>query len=147
MYYLHLGEILYKKSLVDILTENNLSNLISNSYIGEDPIHLNDIEPILNDSKYWKKGDLFLSMRNISLVALYRPSTNKILWHSFGPWRHQHDVDIIGNSKIAVFNNNTNLELKLVNENSNIISYDFETKKIDKPFEKLFKMFSPKHSV
>ena len=134
------GEILYKKSLLDILTENNLLNLIGNSYMGKDPLHLNDIEPILNDSKYWKKGDLFLSMRNISLVVLYRPSTNKILWHSFGPWRHQHDVDIIGNSKIAVFNNNTNLDLKLVNENSNIISYDFETKHIDKPFEKLFKI-------
>ncbi len=133
------GNIIFKKSLVDILIENDLFDLIGNSYYGDDPIHLNDIQPALKDTKFWKKGDLFLSMRNISLVALYRPSTDKILWHQFGPWRHQHDVDIYDDTKIAIFNNNTKLNLKLVDQNSNIITYDFETNKIEKPFERLFK--------
>ena len=77
-------------------------------------------------------------MRNISLVALYRPSTNQILWHKFGPRRHQHDIDIYDDTKIGIFNNNTKLDLKLVDINSNIITYDFETDRIEKPFEKLF---------
>jgi hypothetical protein len=132
------GEILFIKSLVDILKENKLFDLIGNSYYGNDPIHLNDIQPVLKDNKFWKKGDIFMSMRNISLVIHYRPSTNKVLWYQFGPWRHQHDIDIINDTTIAVFNNNTKLNLKLVNNNSNIISYDFEKNKIAKPFEKLF---------
>ncbi len=132
------GNILFKKSLVDILIENNFFDLIGNSYYGDDPIHLNDIQPVLKNTKFWNIGDLFLSMRNISLVVLYRPSTNQILWHKFGPWRHQHDVDIYDETKIAIFNNNTKLDLKLVDNNSNIITYDFETDRIEKPFEKLF---------
>ena len=40
-------------------------------------------------------------------------------------------------NKIAIFNNNTKLDLKLVDNNSNIITYDFEQIK-RKTLEKLF---------
>jgi len=133
------GDTLYQKSLVEIMLENNLFDLIGNSYSGKNPLHLNDIQPVLKDGKFWKKGDIFLSMRNISLVMLYRPSTNKILWYKFGPWRHQHDVDIINSNTIAIFNNNTHLELKSVNNNSNIIEYNFEKNETKIIFEELFK--------
>ena len=46
----------------------------------DDGLHLNDIQPALTDSPYWKKGDLFLSLRHKSLILLYRPSTGKIIW-------------------------------------------------------------------
>ncbi len=137
------GKTIYKKSLVEILIENNLFDLIGNSYMGRDPLHLNDVEPVLTDGPFWKKDDLFLSLRNISLIILYRPSTNKIIWHKFGPWRHQHDVDILSDSKIGIFNNNTQLDLKNVNQNSEIITYDFRNKKIDKIFDTAFK----KHKI
>ncbi len=137
------GNTIYTKSLVEILIENNLFDLIGNSYIGKDPLHLNDIEPVLNDGPNWKKDDLFLSLRNISLVILYRPSTNKIIWYKSGPWRHQHDVDILSDTKIGIFNNNTELNLKSVNKNSEIITYDFRDKSIEKIFESAFK----KHKI
>ncbi len=108
------GEILFDKSVSEILIENGYKNYVygvSNRVVdkptgGTDPIHLNDIQPILNDSKYWKKGDLFLSIRNKSLVFLYRPKSNKIIHLLSGPFLLQHDVDIISEKEISLFNNN-----------------------------------------
>ena len=69
-------------------------------------MHLNDIQPVLYDGNYMKKGDLLLSVRNISLIILYRPSNNKILKIIEGEFLNQHDVDIINDSTISIYNNN-----------------------------------------
>ena len=84
------------------------------------------------------KGDLFLSLRNLSMVLLYRPSTNKILWYQQGPWVYQHDVDIINKSNIAIFNNNMNLEKTGVNGFNNTIIYNFEKKKLLNTYRKAY---------
>jgi hypothetical protein len=71
----------------------------------KDPIHLNDIQPVLEDGTYWKKGDLFLSFRHLSMIMLYRPTTDEVIWFQQGPWLAQHDVDILDDHRIGVFNN------------------------------------------
>ncbi len=101
------GKLLSNRSVSAILLANNMPNYVFGALEYDDnPIHLNDVQPVLEDGPYWKKGDLFLSMRTPSMLALYRPSTNKILWHQVGPWIHQHDVDILDDHRIAVHNNN-----------------------------------------
>jgi hypothetical protein len=107
------GEMLYNKSVSGILVENGYKNFVYGSNDtgpesghGGDPIHLNDIQPVFADSKYWKKGDLFISIRHKSLVLLYRPETNKIIRLIYGPFLYQHDVDIVSDHEIAIFNNN-----------------------------------------
>ena len=100
------GKILFEKSVTEILIENNLFELISNVYYGDDPIHLNDIEPVNFSNDYWSKGDIFLSVRSLSLIILYRPSTNEVIWYKQGPWRFQHDIDIVDDNTIAIFDNN-----------------------------------------
>ena len=106
------GQLIMQKSLTEIFVENDLGYMLhAHSNIperfGNDPLHLNDIEPVLKDGKYWKKGDLFLSLRNRSLIVLYRPSTNTILHLMQGPFSNQHDVCIQNDSTISFFNNNT----------------------------------------
>ncbi|MEL1227301.1 MAG: arylsulfotransferase family protein, partial [Candidatus Neomarinimicrobiota bacterium] len=101
------SEILFEKSVSQIFIENNLEYLLfahGNDYEA-DPIHLNDIQPVDFDGEFWKKGDVFLSLRSQSMVLLYRPSTNEIIWKGTGPFFNQHDVDIIDNHRISVFNN------------------------------------------
>ena len=56
------------------------------------------------DGKFWKSGDVFLSLRNQSMILLYRPSTNKIIWKGTGPFFRQHDVDVLNDHKISIFN-------------------------------------------
>ena len=128
------GEIIYQKSVADIFIENNMEYLLfatGDQRFTYDPIHLNDIQPVNFNSDHWKKEDLFLSFRHQSMVLLYRPSTNKILWIGTGPFFHQHDVDILDHNRISVFNNNSKdfIDGDVVDGNNQVVIYDFSTKK------------------
>lgn len=106
------GETIYHKSISEILFDNDMGYLIhgmenGNLFGGNDPLHLNDIEPVLSDGQYWNKGDLFLSFRNRSMIIQYRPETNRVLRVIQGPFYNQHDVDIVSDSTISIFNNNS----------------------------------------
>ena len=125
------GDILFEKSISQIFIDNGLEYLLfalGNKRLNLDPIHLNDIHPVDFDGEFWKKGDVFLSMRNQSMVALYRPSTNKIIWKGNGPFFHQHDVDILNDHTISVFNNNSKdfSDGRVVDGNNEVIIYNFK---------------------
>lgn len=144
-------KVLYIKSVFEILMQNGFSrsdffinaNIINlPDYL--DYIHLNDVQPVLSDSKYWKKGDLFLSLRNQNLVLLYRPAANKIIWWKRGPWLKQHDVQVIDSTRIAVFGNNV-LDANFENPDDRWIDghnveyvYDFSTNEITTPYNEFF---------
>ena len=141
------GESLYIKSLVDIFFENNLSHLIfGQSLFIHDPFHLTDIQPVLKDGKYWKKGDLFLNVRNMSLVILYRPQTGKIINVLGGKFSHQQEIDIISDTEIGILNNNrltvkSGTGKKILNNQFNkYILYDFNNRKYKNFFEEKFKI-------
>lgn len=101
-----------------------------------DPVHMNDIQPVREDGPYWKKGDLFLSMRNLSLVALYRPSEGRLVWSRQGPWMAQHDVDVLDDHRIAVFSNNAyNAGYgDYVRGSNEVLVYDFATGEVTSPW-------------
>ena len=131
------GKILYKKSVIEILVENKIGDVINRlKKTVSDPIHLNCIEPALFDSEYWQKGDLFLSLKHLSAIILYRPSTNKVINYITGPFAQQHDVDIISEKEISFFNNNNFI---INNETSEVLIYNFETKKFKKKFNEQLK--------
>jgi hypothetical protein len=138
------GHILFEKSVIALLDENGLGYLIYGKGQGDDPIHLNDIQPVLQDGPYWKMGDIFLSLRNQSMVLLYRPSTNKIIWHQEGPWIHQHDIDILDDHRISIFNNNSRLagsasDEGIVDGSNTVYIFDFKSGSISSPFQNAFK--------
>lgn len=142
------GDVLFKKSLAEILIENDLGYMVY-PFIpyNDDPFHLNDIQPVLSDGPYWKQGDLFLSMRNQSTILLYRPETNKILWFKRGPWMAQHDVDVLNDTQISVFNNNAgggvvpddqpDIGRFVIGSNEAMI-YDFATDTVTSPYAEAF---------
>ena len=126
------GEIIFEKSVSQIFIDNGLEYLlfsIADSKFTSDPIHLNDIQPINVDGEFWKKGDVFLSLRHQSMVLLYRPSSNKIVWKATGPFFHQHDVDILDHHRISIFNNNSKdfVDGNVVDPHNEVIVYDFKT--------------------
>ena len=130
-----LGEIIYKKSVIEILIENKILDQNFNGDLNLDPVHLNDIEPALFDSNYWKKGDVFLSLRHKSSIIHFRPNTNKIINYIKGPFAQQHDIDIISKNEISIFNNNNFYDQGL----SEILTYNFEKKKFEKIFNNQLK--------
>ncbi len=125
------GNILFIKSIIEILVENEILDEII-FVQSEDPIHLNDIQPANKTTKYWKKGDLFISIPKQYAVMHYRPSNNEVINYIKGPFYSQHDVDIISDKEISIFNNNNSF----INENeySEVLIYNFETKKFKKKF-------------
>ncbi|MEZ5922152.1 MAG: arylsulfotransferase family protein [Parvularculaceae bacterium] len=136
------GRILLQKSVSDILIANGLKHIVySHQYYSDDPIHLNEVQPVLDDGPFWKRGDLFLSLRHASAVMLYRPSTNKVIWVKQGPWLKQHDVEILNDHEISVFDNNTaQISYKeLVLGTNNVVIYDFETGETRRPYNEGFK--------
>ncbi len=142
------GEILFQKSVTQILLENDMEHLVFSDYVFHgDPIHLNDIQPVEKSGPYWKMGDLFLSLRSQNMIILYRPSTNKVIRTITGPFSNQHDVDIINNKEISIFNNNiyffkgdridkARIHFIGMPENGNIeiLIYNFETGEFKKKF-------------
>ncbi len=136
------GKLLYSKSIAEIFIEHRLVHRIfSQADYNRDPIHLNDIQPVLKDSPFFKKGDLFLSLRNLSMIMLYRPSTNKIVRIIEGNFFNQHDIDILDDKRISIYNNNSfsnSNQNSNVENNNEIIIYNFETNTFEKKFEDTF---------
>jgi len=133
------GEVLFKKSIAEILVENGYRGLFAvASEENKDPIHINDIQPALTDSDYWQKGDLLLSLRHRSTVMLYRPSTNKILWLKTGPWMNQHDLNFVDDHTISLFGNNIMFD-KLFEGHNSVYFYDFKTNTVSEPYQEIMK--------
>lgn len=125
------GEILFEKSVSQIFIDNGLEYLLFGNRVSyePDPIHLNDIQPVNFNGEFWEKGDVFLSLRHQSMVLLYRPSTNEIIWKGTGASFHQHDVDILDNHRISIFNNNSKnfVNGDFVDGHNEVVIYDFKT--------------------
>ena len=136
------GNVLFKKSVAKILYENGYRGLLAGGFRGrpqEDPIHLNEVQPAVMDSTYWKKGDVLLSMKHRSTVALYRPSTDKIIWLKTGPWMNQHSVDFVSDHEISVFGNNVISDATgdvLMDGHNNVYLYDFANGSVSTPYDK-----------
>ena len=103
------GEVLSRITLWGALRRAGHGHLLYGraAHSQGDPFHMNDVEPVLQDGPFWRRGDLFVSLRNSSVVLLYRPATDEVLWLQAGPWLHQHDVDVVSDSEISVYSNNT----------------------------------------
>jgi Arylsulfotransferase (ASST) len=136
------GTIIWQKSVTQILIDHGLEYaMFGAGNYDNDPIHMNDLQPVLEDGPYWKKGDLFISSRHLSMIMLYRPATDEIVWMKQGPWMAQHDVDIIDATHIATFDNRAYDRGKgpRVQGNNTIMVYDFATGAITEPYAEALK--------
>lgn len=144
------GEILFKKGIGKILLENDQKGILYGADI-YDPSHVNDIQPALSDTKFWKKDDLFVSLRSRSLLLIYRPSTNRIIKIIQGPFISQHDVDILSDHEISIFNNNyisypgkiyeiPYMDMDSLNS-SQVVVYDFEADSFHVLNQKIFEKY------
>jgi len=100
------GELLESRSVAKMLIDNGYTALFFAVYPAEhDAIHLNDVEVARTDTANWRRGDWVISIRILSAVFVYRPSTGKIIWLQTGPWLKQHDPDFADDGTISIFSN------------------------------------------
>ena len=75
------------------------------------------------------------------MIILYRPETNKIIKIIEGGFFNQHDVDILDDKTISIYNNNVLYTFKSdrIVTNNEIVIYHFDTNTFSKKFEDTFK--------
>jgi hypothetical protein len=114
------GEVLQKINVLDILYRNDLQRYISKvdqpqagtrgPLWKNDISHINDVEPLSSslsrEYPLFDAGDLLISLRNLHLVFVFDPESEKVKWHASDPFITQHDPDFIGDGWIGVFDNN-----------------------------------------
>jgi hypothetical protein len=130
------GRLLRVDRIADILDRNHLGFLWRGRPYTDDPFHLNDVQPILESGRFWHRGDLFLSLRNMSLILLYRPSTGQVIWRRTGPWAFEHDVSVLDDHRITVFDNHWRVAPPEgeVNGRNRVPVYDFATRIVSFPY-------------
>jgi hypothetical protein len=104
------GKILQSVSVADLILNSRLEHLLygsSNPNVNFDPIHLNQITPILSDSGVFKKGQILVSLRNISTILLIDPDSLSVVWHGSGYWMNQHCVMPFVPSTFSVLDNHS----------------------------------------
>ncbi|QDT39467.1 arylsulfotransferase family protein [Stratiformator vulcanicus] len=137
------GEVLRSESVADILVHNNFHGLlfgISQRGDTQDSLHLNDVQPLRYEVGEYRYGDLAFSLRDISTVFVYRPSTRKVLWLRTGPWVSQHDVDMLPDGDFTVFSNNSyRKEKEKYREISNVIRFNVKSDEFDAPYDEILR--------
>jgi hypothetical protein len=140
------GRVMQRISVIGLLRRNGLQALalgLSGEALRLDPIHLNQITPAASDTAHWRRGDLLLSLRNISTVLLYRPATGQVLWHRTGPWLNQHAAMFVDDSRVSVFDNNVHYPAPPASrafvtpqDHSRVFLVDLATGAMERPYDR-----------
>ena len=70
------------------------------------------------------------------MALLYNTDSKKIKWSETRNLFHQHDIDILNNNSIAIFNNNRILtDSDKVFKHNEILQYNFDTGKFTQMFQ------------
>jgi hypothetical protein len=74
-----------------------------------DPLHTNSVKVLNGDlaSRFpaFKPGQVLISLRSLSAIAMLDPESGKVVWAARGPWLAQHDAQFLPNGRLLVFDN------------------------------------------
>ncbi|SDL18952.1 Arylsulfotransferase (ASST) [Modicisalibacter muralis] len=128
------GKELEKIPLLPVMARSRYDDLLVRGaayHATRDALHTNGIEFITAEAAenfpYGEAGDLLISFRNISTVAVLDPESEEITWATRGPWIEQHDADLLPNGDIMLFDNYGNFENKNL---SRVLQFDPENMEI-----------------
>lgn len=106
------GEERKKISLTKALAESRFAPLLHGipHFATADPLHTNAVERL--DRKEAEalpaasEGDVLLSFREMSAIAVLDVENEEIVWATRGPWLEQHDPSVLENGNILMLDNN-----------------------------------------
>lgn len=105
------GKELKSISLTRALAKSrfNILRLAIPNYALGDPLHANSVEYIDADKArsfpFAEAGDVLLSFRDMSALAVLSVERAEIVWAARGPWLWQHDASLLPNGRIMLFDN------------------------------------------
>jgi len=105
------GEEITRISLVDALAVSGFRFLLQNVtwYGSEDPTHANAVQVVTPEMDaafpYGEAGDVVVSMRELSTVAVVDVEERRVQWALRGSWIQQHDVQLLPDGHFLMFDN------------------------------------------
>ena len=136
------GQVLNEFWLYDNIKELDsimpINRLINNTSYKIDPFHVNDVEVALDIKQggMIKNGDVFISVRHLSCIVQIRD--NSIIRVISGSFNQQHDVDIVNENVLRIYNNNSARSYFNLSEwYSNVVTYNLETEEERTDFNEL----------
>lgn len=86
----------------DVTTEISGSN-------AADILHTNSVNVLSRELApsfpMFKAGQVLISLREISTLAVLDPESGVVVWATRGPWRAQHDAQFLDNGHLLIFDN------------------------------------------
>ncbi len=86
-----------------------LLGLLNRDYLLGDVMHTNTVQYIdaLTAARFpfAEPGQLLISMREMNVIALLDPETERIVWAMTGMWKRQHEPQMLDNGRILLFDN------------------------------------------
>lgn len=105
------GEERRKISLTRAFAESRFRLLLGAipHFAASDPLHTNAIQRLDQQQAAAvpeaEAGDVLLSFRELSTIAVLSMEREQIVWATRGPWVEQHDPRVLDNGNIALFDN------------------------------------------
>lgn len=101
------GQVLDEISIP--LALRNMRGLLQPTTDSFDPTHLNEVDlvpaSLAPDFPMLAAGDIVVSLRNINALVAIDPVSKKAKWSMVGPFRRQHDPDLLPGGDIILFDN------------------------------------------
>lgn len=100
-----------KISLTQALAQSRFRSVFMTvpKYALSDPLHTNSVQYVTADLakniSFAREGDLLLSFRNVSTIAVLDVESGKITWAARGGWLWQHDASLQSDGRITMFDN------------------------------------------
>jgi hypothetical protein len=102
-------DVIFKSKYEGVLFPSGAHNTVLRKPLDNDFTHLNNIEVLSPEMAaafpMFEAGDLLISLRNLDLLLVIDPDTERIKWSKTGPYLRQHDPDFLADGRITVFDN------------------------------------------
>ncbi len=97
-------------SVLDAFADSNFHHVFDDVSTSQwDAIHTNTVKLITPEFAAhhdgFEAGQVLISCRTLQLLAVLDMSTERIVWASCGPYRRQHDPDLLANGNLLLFDN------------------------------------------
>ena len=140
------GTLMDEYSITKILLDHDHRALIYGiGRFEHNRIHLNDAQPITEEAGIATIGDVLISSRHLSTVALIEPESGTIKWLKTGPWLNQHDINLLPDGRYSIFGNDM---VRGYDKKGNVLAekgvsdiyiYDPATDRVTQPYSKVMR--------
>jgi hypothetical protein len=101
------GRVLRTVSLLDAFRRSRYAGVLRRLPLTEDVFHDNTIEILAGPDPrgVFTRGRALVSLRNIHTVAVVDLERERVVWATTGPWRMQHEPQILTGGSMLLFDN------------------------------------------